>query len=101
MPRSKREGITDIAGVDGMGWVGGRDGEVVGRQRTFSVSQGRGEEFEKKQRKEKKEQAEKQEGGGMVEKLYEVRREFGQDSKRQTVKRNETWLRDIKQEDRE
>lgn len=75
MPRRKREGITDIAGVDGMGgwtgWVGGGEGRGIG----------------KKQRKEKK--------------LYEVRREFGQDSKRQTVKRNETWLRDIKQEDRE
>lgn len=83
MPRRKREGITDIAGVDGMGgwtgWVGGGEPENL-----FCEP---GERNWKKQRKEKK--------------LYEVRREFGQDSKRQTVKRNETWLRDIKQEDRE
>lgn len=85
MPRRKREGITDITGVDGMGgwmgWVGGGEAE------NLFCEPGEGRGIGKKQRTEKK--------------LYEVRREFGQDSKRQTVKRNETWLRHIKQEDRE
>lgn len=67
------------------GWVDGM-GRWWGAREPFLWARG-GERNWKKQRKEKK--------------LYEVRREFGQDSKRQAVKRNETWLRDIKQEDRE